>query len=133
MTTARHIPMAEWGKDHWSTFAYIETRIVDYKGEANREHMRCDPRLHPAQANSANRLSDARHPTRLKGAAVVEDHDDWSCLEDAEREGLLRIEGTSAYPVIRLTERGLGVAAQLRAYKINGGVFSTFEPQLTAS
>lgn len=132
MTTARQIPVAEWGKDHWSTLAYAETRVVDYKGVLSREHMRCDPDLHPAQTNSANAISDKRYPTRLKGGKELEGHDDWSCLEDAEREGFLSIEGTGMYPVIKMTPKGLDVCEAIRKHKANGGVFSTFQlPQVT--
>ena len=34
------ITVDEFGKDHWSLFAYIETRCVDHKGVLDLAHMR---------------------------------------------------------------------------------------------
>jgi hypothetical protein len=132
------VPMALWGKDHWSTFAYIETRCVDHEGVPNREHMRCTPKIHPGLTNSANQSFSTDYPTRLKGgihegkplSVEKKDHDDWSCLEDAESAGLLINIGTGINPVFRLTDLGRKVADQLRLHKSNGGRFATFEPQL---
>jgi hypothetical protein len=32
------VPIELWGKDHWTTLAYIETRCVDYDGVPNHDH-----------------------------------------------------------------------------------------------
>jgi len=32
------IQLPNWGKDHWSTFAYAETLAVDNKGHHSRNH-----------------------------------------------------------------------------------------------
>lgn len=48
----RPVPVEMWGKDHWSTFGYIETRCVDHDGVPDREHMRCDTDLHPGLAGT---------------------------------------------------------------------------------
>lgn len=125
------VPMKDWGKDHWSTFAYIETRIVDYGGVPNREHMRCNAKIHPGLTNSANRMfsSDKEYPTRLK-TGQKQDHDDWSCLDDAESAGLLLNIGTGVNPVFKLTPLGQTVAAQLREFKAKGGQFRDFVPAI---
>lgn len=57
---------ATWGRDHWSTLAYIETRIVDHSGVPSREHMRCDPKRHPLLAHDGSR-GGSPSPTRLTG------------------------------------------------------------------
>jgi len=122
------IPMARWGKDHWSTLAYIETRIVDHKGVPNRDHMRTDASVHPGLTGSAARvlgLSTRKYPTRLNDGALVAAHDDWSCLDDAEAAGLLESGGTGIHPVYRLTPLGAQVCAALRLHKPNGS-FGTF-------
>lgn len=140
------VPIAKWGKDHWSTFAYIETRCVDNEGVPNREHMRCDPKTHPGLTNSANlSLPGPASPTRLKGYFVkrtqgighdidptqsLPGHDDWSCCDDAESAGLMINIGTGINPVFKLTDLGRQIADQLRLHKSNGGAFATFEPQL---
>lgn len=126
-----HIPMSLWGKDHWSTLAYIETRIVDYKGQPDRSHMRCDPKRHPGLAGHVHAalspsLGDKNYPTRLKDGKELHDHDDWDCMEDAEAEGLLKWNGTGMYPVFVLTKKGRAICAALRRHKQDGGQFAEF-------
>lgn len=125
------IPMEKWGKDHWSMLAYIESRCVDYKGVLDRDHVRCDPDVHPGLTNRGNAMSPSmRYPTRLRGGVQVTQHDDWSCAEDMEKAGLLKWEGTGIHPVFVLTDLGKRVAAQLRQHKMNGGKFADFNPVL---
>lgn len=99
------VPMALFGKDHWSTFAYVETRAVDHRGLLDHDHMRCSMRRHPIMANAKRRVSGAavdgsRYPTRIKaaeapgpdgtyGGADLPDHDDYDCLDDLIAAGLL--------------------------------------------
>ena len=125
------IPVEMWGKDHWSTFAYIEVRCVDHKGQPDRQHMRCDVDLHPGLAPHRRGFSDhtpKKYPTRLKGGVEVQDHDDWSCIDDMEEAGLLKWEGSGIYPIFVLTDKGKVVAGRLRAHKANGGNFAGFNP-----
>ena len=46
-STACRTDVSQFGKDHWSTFAYIETRCVDRKGRLEKRNMRCDVDRHP--------------------------------------------------------------------------------------
>lgn len=118
--------IAIFAKDHWSVFAYIETRCVDYYGVPDRRHLRCIPGRHIAQAHEGGDSSN--YPTRMKDGLVLHNHDDWDCLEDLEREGLLVNEGTAVNPEFRLTPLGWDVAKQLRAHKSKGGNFANFVP-----
>jgi hypothetical protein len=119
--------IVDFGSDHWSTFGYIEVRIVDHGGHPQREHMRCIDARRPFQAHGHD-ASDT--PTRLKGEATLPNHDDWDCLDDLEREGLLTSLGTAVHPLYALTPRGEKVAAQLRQHKGRGGSFATFTPDV---
>jgi hypothetical protein len=137
-----HIPIEQWGKDHWSTFAYIETRTVDGKGLVDNQRMRCNPRLHRELANISpfSRVVDGSgSPTRLKNGEEQYCHDDWSCVEDMVKAGLVTAEFRIKYfdrvfggniVRVKLTEKGLEVAAALRAHKANGGNFSNFEIEI---
>jgi hypothetical protein len=102
------VPMARWGKDHWTTFAYVETRWVDHAGALSHDQMRCDRQRHPAFYGSKRRATafgtdcdGSRYATRLKteqprpdgtwDIAELPGHDDYDCLADAIREGLIEV------------------------------------------
>lgn len=109
----REIPISEWGKDHWSTFAYAACRVIDYQGQLNPLQMR------------DKHGRGAAYPTFLK-AGKEQGHDDYDCLIDLEREGFLVNTGTGLHPVVRLTEKGLEAWRQMTAHKQNGGNFGEF-------
>jgi hypothetical protein len=115
-----------FGKDHWSTFAYIETLCVDNRGVPSREHMRCHAGRHPLQLGSAG--DGSRYPTRLKDGSTLANHDDWDCADDLETEGLIENVGSGVNPAYRMTDEGWRVGAKLREHKATGGVFHNFEP-----
>jgi hypothetical protein len=147
-----HVPINRWGKDHWSTFAYAETCVVDkmnadgepYLGELNRDRLRCNADRHGELmgrrvALCTNHSWKAEHGTRLKGffkdnrvqnRNQIELHDDWDCLEDMEREGLLQIV-SYVNGFIKFTEKGVALAARVREHKIRGGNFADFETVFT--
>jgi len=123
------ISVEKFGKDHWSTFAYAETCVVDSKGQLSTSRMRCHARRHPGLVSVAG--DGSKYPTRLNDGTEVWEHDDWDCLDDLEDVGLLEINGTGINPVIKLTELGYSVAAELRRYKSQGGNFRTFLPKIS--
>lgn len=97
-------PMNLFGKDHWSTFAYVEDATVNNRGLLGHDQLRCNSRRHPVfMAAKTFRLSDmdaSRYPTRLKahtepdqdggyGTTDLTDHDDYDCLFDLIAAGLL--------------------------------------------
>lgn len=132
-----YIPVERWGKDHWSTFAYLETRAVDQKGVIDNRRMRCNLRLHREFAFNVGfgAIDGSAYPTRLRDGQA-EPHDDWSCLEDMVAAGLVHAEfhrsASKAFgggeARVTLTPEGLQVAAALRAHKANGGSFGDFAP-----
>ena len=129
--TVKTIPMNKFGKDHWSTFAYIETRGVDYAGQPARNHMGCNDKRHPGLGKSRNCGWKDEYSTRLRGHTTskpnrVIGHDDWDCAYDLEEAGLLKDNGTGINPVFELTVLGFKVASLLRQHKAGGGVFATF-------
>ena len=137
-----YVPMERWGKDHWSTFAYLETVSVDKHGQVERSRMRCNARLHRTLANIVphfNEIVDGSpYPTRLKDGEL-EGHDDWSCAEDMVAAGLIEMTCGMTHPgrsfgsheaQVRLTPKGTEVANQLRNHKREGGQFASFTPAL---
>ncbi len=125
------IPLSDFGRDHWSTLAYVETCCVDDRGILDKRRMRCNPTSHPAFVHSGG--WETRYSTRLKGHSIEQavlrrGHDDWDCVADFETAGLLTNEGTGINPVYALTRLGSSICAALRAHKAGGGSFSTFCP-----
>ena len=122
MTT---ISIDQFGKDHWSTFMYVEVRCVDHNGALVREHMRVDPDRHPHLAHRGS--SRPAPPTRLRGDDARVGHDDYDCLDDLAAAGLLRSVGTGAAPRFVLTDDGWRAAGRLRRWRAEGGALAAFD------
>ncbi len=136
-----YIDIGHWGKDHWSTLAYIEARVIDNNGIINNLQMRCNSRLHRGYTYvglNAMMTDGAKYPTRLQGDIELEKHDDWSCLEDMVAANLViaQFRENSKYPNeifgnmearVELTELGIQVSGMLRAHKAQGGMYAKFQ------
>jgi hypothetical protein len=89
------IEASRFGRDHWSTFAYIETRIVDHKGALSHAHMRCHADRHPvmmlAKGSGLGVADGSAYPTQLRGGEEARDHDDYDCVDDLIAAGLLEV------------------------------------------
>lgn len=107
-----NIPIDKFGKDHWSTFMYIETCCVDFKGRVEPARMRSD---------------GGRYPTHIKGAEIT-GHSDWDCADDLEAAGLLENLGTGVNRVFKLTPAGWEMASKLRQHRANGRNCAEFNP-----
>ena len=121
------VSVEKFGKDHWSTFAYLECRVVDNKGVVALPQMRCDIDRHPGLHASIHGTTLKKYPTILAGGEELHDHDDWDCVDDLEAAGFVEQTGTGINPAVRLTELGHEVAAALRKHKGEGGSFATFQ------
>lgn len=137
------VQVADFGRDHWTTLAYVETLCVDSAkkgvGEVDKRRMRVNRGRHPMHAVNHNLGSvgewKSEFGTRLlgyldaKGKPVAErqikSHDDWDCLNDLEAAGFVEVI-SEANGFVRMTEKGLGVGAALRAYKAHRGMYSGF-------
>lgn len=133
------VPVEKWGRDHWTTLAYVETRCVDEKGVLNGDHLRCSLSRHPDLRGYQQVVSDLdgdKYPTRLKKGELLENHDDWSCLEDMMILGMLVVEitehqtgrGQIRGSRVTLTDYGWEIAGRLRKFKGEGGNYGDFDP-----
>lgn len=129
------VPIERWGKDHWSTFAYIETRIVDHDGYLDPRHMRgCN--------------GDASmYPTRLRGqwGEIIDlyGHTDVDCAKDAVLAGLIeggRVTQRDHNDEIKaltwqytMTPKGHTVSAALRAHLARQRNYQDFGPLALAA
>ena len=118
--------LEQFGKDHWSTFAYAECCCVDNYGRLDIRKLRVNEVNRPIRSNGFG--WNTKYGTVVKGGGIPDpQHDDIDCLDDLEKEGLLEWIGTLINPAVRLTKKGHKVAAGLRKHKANGGQFATFE------
>lgn len=122
--TQPEIPIALWGRDHWSMLAYLEVRIVDHCGTVDIRNLRADIRINPHRQHMGGDASG--YPTRLLDGSTASPHDDWSCIDDLVREGLVEWHGTGLHPVFALTPLGDRVADALRRHKRHGCAFGSF-------
>lgn len=131
----KSIPIEQFGKDHWSLFAYVETRAVDYKGFLDIVHLRTKNTAIATTLLGQN-FWKPEYGTRLKGyfktddtkddSKLLRNHDDHDCLDDLEAAGLLENVGTLVNPYAELTKEGRRVASLLREHKSKGGQFAEF-------
>lgn len=153
-----YIPIEKFGRDHWSMLGYMETVMVECAGfqigydprvRSNRTHWRvmreqCPKPLRPMKAPDLGyQPMKPEHATRLIDGTTAENfHDDWCCVQDMAKTGLLMLKGeTQACSVedieprvfVVLTPLGEQIAAQLRQHKMKGGVFATFCPTITTA
>lgn len=139
------VPIEQFGKDHWSLLAYIETCCVesfDECGQVIHDRMRTNPDRNielgaTKQSMSGNTWKD-EYSTRLKSFPWsknekekakhrVSGHDDWDCIDDLEKAGFVRLI-SYVNGFIEITEAGLAMTAKIRAHKAGGGYFSNFTP-----
>jgi len=136
-----YVPVALFGKDHWSTLAYMETVMVECAGfevgfdprmRQNRRNYRVmwEQVPHPKRVDSRSArgmVMDLKYSTKMKDGSVVQGHDDWSCVQDMANAGFLTAV-VEPGKVLHLTPLGRKMSDELRAHKRAGGSFGNFNP-----
>lgn len=133
-------PVAKWGRDHWTTLLYVETRCVDHRGKLDNQHMRTNPRVHRKLLGDAQARFGmmGEHPTRLRNGDTIDRHDDWSCLEEMVAHGLVEVVNerdrrpskvfTGGEVTMRMTPLGWRVAHQIRRDRAEGKPSVVWQP-----
>ena len=130
--------MDKWGCDHWSVLVYIESLCVEGMngyGKPDHRRIQTNENRHPEFLVADSPRDGSGFGIWLRDGVVLPgpDYDGWDCLEDAEREGLIENVGTGFTPVFKMTVLGNKVVSMLRAHKTNGGSFTTFHYEDSAS
>lgn len=142
----KRVPMADWGKDHYSLLAYVETLCVEGRaGVGTLDWARC--RVNEKNYPLLKRTSSPWKPeygTRLSGffgngagdrtdpKRRLGQHDDVNCLDDLADEGLVEILSLMN-GFVKITNKGREIAGRLRAHKSKGGYFADFNPAATVT
>ena len=127
----------DYGKDHWSLLAYIETRCVDYKGVLDVAHLRVrNPAIGSLRTPFGRPMWKPEYGTRLSGyfkedgtkdkSRQISNHDDLDCADELEEAGYLTNIGTGLNPAYKMTKSGSEVASLLRQHKSDGKHYATF-------
>lgn len=145
-----YIPISHWGRDHWTTLAYIETVMVDMGGfqvgsdarmKSNRRNYRVMARDCPKPLRATNQAAslalvmEPHHATKLNDGQQVPNHDDWACVQDMGAEGLFAegIDNIEPGVVLKFSEKGNRVANALREFRRGGGKMADFRwPDVSA-
>lgn len=119
-----------WGRDHYSTLAYLGHVYHTHDGQIDRDKMRCKPsRRHMAGPTMAMLIAvhpaDERYPTTLQGGQTLDDHDDYDCAYDLVAGGMLIDVGTGMHPQFELTPKGLRVWSHLTRTRKTVGAMDT--------
>lgn len=117
-----NIEPVRWGRDHFSTLVYAETRAVDFQGVLHANHLRTNSDKRPF-GNGAG--WNDKYSTRLANGEIVAGHDDIDVLEDLEAAGLLTIVSL-VNRTIKMKPKGIRLAHQVRYHLIQGGAYASF-------
>lgn len=145
-TADTYIPIEFWGVDHWSTLAYMDAVMVDCGGfevgldarmRSNRRNYQVMAQQNPAPRRPGNAnpgrhavVMRVEHGTRLNNQQTVENHDDWSCIQDMAAAGLLNKTVDKVEPRAKLAFSSMGraISSALRDHKTHGGRYANFKP-----
>ncbi len=128
----------DFGKDHWSLLAYIETRCVDYKGVLDIAHLRVKNLAIGSPHTPFDKPKwKSEYGTRLRGyftnklnevdkKFLLPNHDDLDCFDDLEEAGYIENTGTGLNPACIMTKLGSQVISLLRQHKAKGEHYATF-------
>lgn len=130
-TSEDYISPEKWGRDHLSTLLYMETRLCDYGGlkivpDPRMRTKRRMFRLFSEKFKSSHRrdiahmiVMDKKHGSRLKDGEILDSHDDWDCLQDMAKHGLITPDEESFDLGVSLsfTELGYHIVYLLRKFK----------------
>ena len=127
------VPIENWGPNHWGIVAYIESVCrygEDGYGYPNLRRIQTNPDRHPELQPRGHHslVSGSQEPIVLADGATLQssEYDEWDCLADAEREGLIKNVGVPFNPCYRMTELGNKLVRQLRKHRRNGGRTNDF-------
>lgn len=129
MTVADIIPMNKWGRDHWSTLAFVATVMAD-RGQfvmTGDARMRSNRKNFQAMPSTNGIVMRKEHGSRLSDGSSVEDHDDWCCIQDFAAEGLLTVEEIDVGERFRFSNKGQALVTSLLTHKMKGGTFSNYK------
>ncbi len=138
MTNTTKITPKQFGKDHWSLLAYIETRCVDYKGVLDVAHLRVrNPAIGSPRMPFGRPEWKPEYGTRLAGyfkedgttdkTRQILNHDDLDCADELEEAGYIENMGTGLNPAYKMTKLGNQVASLLRQHKADGKHYASFK------
>lgn len=129
-----HVAPEQWGKDHHSLIAYLETCSTDRRGKIDLTKLRINVRRAARlryesssvwrQIRGGSSAWNPEHGTVLKNGEVLPQHCDCACLFDLAREGLIEVHD---WDQVLLLPAGRRMAERIREHKANGENYQSFD------
>jgi len=117
---------AEFGKQHWSLLAYLETQVVDKRFPIDFRHMSCNEKKRGINNGAPFGWENKWSTANNKGEQLILGHDDIDCFEELETEGFIKNNGTLLNMCPELTDKGWKCISQIREFKGKGGNYIDF-------
>jgi hypothetical protein len=140
-----NIPAYQFGQDHWQLLSIIYTKtreVGEPLAKLDKKQLRCNPAIHP-QHNANHIKWQEKWGTRICASSeqtknlspeqliqlgfIKPEHDDWLCLNELEKEGLIQVMSTSQ-ALIKITEKGQTIAQQIQHHTLCDGQYHNFKP-----
>ncbi len=117
---------AEFGKQHWSLLAFIETQVVDKSFPLDPRRMSCNEKKRGISNGAPFGWNDEYSTENKEGKQEILGHDDIDCFEELEKEGFIKNNGTLLNMYPELTDKGWKCISQIREFKGKGGNYIDF-------
>jgi hypothetical protein len=140
----KYIDISKWGKTHWSVFLYIGDIIEKY----SEYPITLDSNMRTLTSTRSILLTDlknyeyiTRHwnfipgddiNTELSKGKSISKHDDYSCILDFSKEGLINLKPSDIKPnsKIKLSRKGTKIYNQLKEFLNKDNQINQFTPDL---
>lgn len=107
-----------FGPNHDQLLVLIEVECVEHRGLLEPHRLRANPARRPSAAGA---VWKDEYSTRLVDGTVLSGHDDWDCLDDLVRAGLVTLKELSPGRAFGLTDAGWSRAHALRRARAKRG------------
>jgi hypothetical protein len=119
------IPPTLFGTIHWVMLLRVESWAVMNNGEIQKERMSTNYNKRPPAPSG--KQWDKMNSTHLNNGYLVEDHDDWDCLDDLIGNGFVQTEMWKNKKLVKLTEKGFQTFVKLRKFRQKGKKIRDFQ------
>lgn len=116
-----------FGTQHWVMILRVEAWVTMNNGEIEKDRMRTNYNKRPPKPLKAIEWDKLLMATRLNNGTLIDDHDDWDCLEDLINNDFVKVEVWKNKKLVSLTEKGFNTFIKLRKHRHEGNKLANFK------